>query len=363
MLVLLLSATSVRTLKKAVSLYKKETIAMQGAKTATALELVEKVPDMATTAAAVSTNTTTLLSGTDADADALVRSIEKALVQDSIDTAVSETLLGDWGLRIKAICGACVDGARSDSLLIQDPSSVRERIIEDEQTTPLKKVRLLIIVFIGVFICNMLKGGGNFPSPVGIACGSLGFWVLSLITLPWIFFISWIVRKDLIEMYYTKEACGWKYLEGDIKWDEKATVKYPLLCSFAGLCAGMFGVGGGIVKGPLMLEMGVHPQVASATSACMILYTTSTATVSFWIFGLLQADYAGVLFLIGVVATWVGQTLVNQYIKRSGRNSMVVFSIGIVIFLSCLLMGYQGISALFSGTTAPPGSICEAGGE
>jgi ABC-type uncharacterized transport system YnjBCD permease subunit len=133
--------------------------------------------------------------------------------------------------------------------------------------------------------------------------------------------------------------------------------------SFAGLCAGMFGVGGGIVKGPLMLEMGVHPQVASATSACMILYTTSTATVSFWIFGLLQADYAGVLFLIGVVATWVGQTLVNQYIKRSGRNSMVVFSIGIVIFLSCLLMGYQGISALFSGTTAPPGSICEAGGE
>ena len=34
---------------------------------------------------------------------------------------------------------------------------------------------------------------------------------------------------------------------------------------------GMFGVGGGIVKGPLMLEMGVLPDVAAATSATMIM--------------------------------------------------------------------------------------------
>ena len=33
--------------------------------------------------------------------------------------------------------------------------------------------------------------------------------------------------------------------------------RYPLICSGAGLVAGMFGIGGGIVKGPLMLEMGV----------------------------------------------------------------------------------------------------------
>jgi uncharacterized membrane protein YfcA len=32
----------------------------------------------------------------------------------------------------------------------------------------------------------------------------------------------------------------------------------------------MFGVGGGIVKGPLMLEMGVMPDVAAATSATMM---------------------------------------------------------------------------------------------
>ena len=38
--------------------------------------------------------------------------------------------------------------------------------------------------------------------------------------------------------------------------DSLNTVRYPCICFFAGFFAGMFGVGGGIVKGPLMLEMG-----------------------------------------------------------------------------------------------------------
>lgn len=61
---------------------------------------------------------------------------------------------------------------------------------------------------------------------------------------------------------------------GDIIWDERTTVLYPLWCSCAGLIAGMFGVGGGIVKGPLMLHLGVLPEVAAATSATMILFTS-----------------------------------------------------------------------------------------
>lgn len=41
---------------------------------------------------------------------------------------------------------------------------------------------------------------------------------------------------------------------------------YPSICSVAGLVAGLFGVGGGIVKGPLMLELGVRPDVSAVKS-------------------------------------------------------------------------------------------------
>lgn len=36
--------------------------------------------------------------------------------------------------------------------------------------------------------------------------------------------------------------------EGQLEWDGRSTVIYPLLCTGAGLAAGMFGVGGGIIS-------------------------------------------------------------------------------------------------------------------
>ena len=36
--------------------------------------------------------------------------------------------------------------------------------------------------------------------------------------------------------------------EGDVDWNPVTTLAYPAICSVAGLVAGMFGVGGGIVK-------------------------------------------------------------------------------------------------------------------
>jgi hypothetical protein len=37
--------------------------------------------------------------------------------------------------------------------------------------------------------------------------------------------------------------------------------------------------GGGIVKGPLMLELGVCPEVSAATSATMIMFTAGSVSV------------------------------------------------------------------------------------
>jgi len=46
----------------------------------------------------------------------------------------------------------------------------------------------------------------------------------------------------------------------------------------AGIVAGLVGVGGGMLLGPLMLQMGVLPQVSAATTGTMILTLTRTRT-------------------------------------------------------------------------------------
>lgn len=109
-----------------------------------------------------------------------------------------------------------------------------------------------------------------------------------------------------------------------------------------------FGIGGGIVKGPLMLAMGVHPAVASATSACMILFTSFTATTTFAVYGMLVRDYAVVCMILGLVSTAFGQLVMSRMVKKTGRNSYIAFSIGVVVLLSALLMTLQSVLHLMS---------------
>lgn len=48
--------------------------------------------------------------------------------------------------------------------------------------------------------------------------------------------------------YHKQIDAGYEWQEGDIAWNERNSLVYPAVSSLAGLVAGMFGVGGGIVK-------------------------------------------------------------------------------------------------------------------
>jgi len=237
-----------------------------------------------------------------------------------------------------------------------------EKIYEQESRTPMHNVYLLTGMFVVIIAANLLKGGGAFESPLGIECGTFAFWAMTSFIFLWVIAVSLIARQQLITKYKLKEQLNYRYVEGDIAWDEKATIKYPCLCFFAGFFAGMFGVGGGIVKGPLMLEMGVHPMVASATSAVMILYTSFSAATSFVVFGLLRYDYAVMLFFVGIIFTAIGQVGVNYLVKKYKRSSYIIMSIGAVVALSTLMMSLQSLMAFVNGTAGSGGGICSGDG-
>ena len=221
-----------------------------------------------------------------------------------------------------------------------------QEILEAERIVPKQNLVILVTMFVVVLFINLMKGGGAFTSPLGIKCGSMSFWVANIVMLGWIFAITVHVRNVLVKKWEKKEAVGYQYVEGDIQWDGRATIVYPAVCCLAGFFAGMFGVGGGIVKGPLMLAMGVHPKVSSASSACMILFTSFTATTSFIVFGLLIPDYAMICFTIGFLATLVGQIGLFYLMKKFQRNSYIAFSIGFVVLLSAFLMTIQSLYSM-----------------
>ena len=110
--------------------------------------------------------------------------------------------------------------------------------------------------------------------------------------------------------------------------------------------AGLFGIGGGLIKAPLLLALGVHPAVASATSASMILFTTFTATTSFVVYGTLVWDYGPVCVLIGFCATLVGQLVMNSLLKRTGKMSYIAFCIAGIISISAVAVAAEWSYAL-----------------
>jgi len=214
-------------------------------------------------------------------------------------------------------------------------------ILKSERRTPIVNVLAIILLFVVVIALNILKGGGAESSPLGIQCGSLGFWLIQGLMFVWIITVTLIARQYLLKRTELKTEANYQFKDGDIVWDNKATIAYPLLCGIAGLCAGMFGIGGGIIIGPIMLALDVHPMVVAATSATMNLFTSFTVTTSYIVFGLLTYDYAFVVAIIAFVATIAGQLIMDALLKKNGRYSHISLIIGCTVLISAILMAIQ----------------------
>lgn len=340
MLVLLLSFTAYTTLTKAVSMYKKETKAMKNSST---------------------NNTTATFFTTNHSTSSQLTHLSK-LDKQTQDTEAQEALLDNIQLTEiddnhyeqgipntdEPHDSTILKNNATSSSTISTIKNQKElaRIIEEEREIPLGNVTVIAALFFVVLLINVLKGGGAFHSPLGIVCGSISFWLANLSMLLWIFILIFFGRAYLVHRYHLKKACHYNYVEGDIQWDERATIVYPFICCFAGFFSGMFGIGGGIVKGPLMLQMGVHPAVAAASTATMILFTCFTATTSFVVFGLLQWDYAFVCTIVGFITTLIGQYGLSYLMKKYQRNSYIAFSVGFVVLISAFLMTIQSLISM-----------------
>jgi uncharacterized membrane protein YfcA len=107
--------------------------------------------------------------------------------------------------------------------------------------------------------------------------------------------------------------------------------------------------------------VGIHPAVASATSACMILFTSFTATTTFSVYGLVVPDYAAVGAVLGFFSTLLGQAIMSRLLAKSKRNSYIAYSIGFVVLLSAILMTLESVLHLVSDEENEEfGGICDS---
>jgi hypothetical protein len=99
---------------------------------------------------------------------------------------------------------------------------------------------------------------------------------------PFALLITFMAARKIKKEYSYRLSINYPYNETDIKWNNNLIfLKFPCYSFISGLMAGLLGIGGGLILGPLLLELGLHPLVSTATSNFLVLFTSSSTSIQF----------------------------------------------------------------------------------
>ncbi|ETV72616.1 hypothetical protein, variant [Aphanomyces astaci] len=166
-------------------------------------------------------------------------------------------------------------------------ADARAALEADEfNTFPIQNVLPLVVCWCLVFAQAIILGGHGTPSLVGVPCGTVSYWLLTILPLTVLFGITTMMGRRLRLRNRLRVLSQVEFVDGDVHWTRfKTQVVFPAYCIVAGIAAGLLGIGGGMVKGPVMLENGILPPVQSSSASFMILFTSSATTLLFSIAG------------------------------------------------------------------------------
>jgi uncharacterized membrane protein YfcA len=112
----------------------------------------------------------------------------------------------------------------------------------------------------------------------------------------------------------------------------------------------------------MLLDAGVHPVSASATSNILVFMASSIAAFNFLLDGRVNLQYAAVYCTACAASSLVGLTLVGQMVKASGRPSLVVLLLAFIMGAGAACSGVFGYLDAWNQQQAGEGigfkSIC-----
>ncbi|KAK1944997.1 Sulfite exporter TauE/SafE family protein 3 [Phytophthora citrophthora] len=259
---------------------------------------------------------------------------EDKTTDDMAADSASDSLLKGSGSMSSECTGA---GMADDEMLSE--------ILERERHFSVSKQGVIMLCYLGIVAASI--------AGAAVTCGGTSYWLLLILEVPWIAGFAVCTAVYLFRQHCLKVSVNYVFAAGDVHWTKETVVRFPLACAGAGLIAGLFGVGGGLVTGPLMIEMGIVPEVASSTTALMVLYSSAAATAKFAVFNMIAWDWALLLSAVALVVTAVSQVVILGFVRRTGRQSVIVLCIGATICTGAVLMTYQAIKSTIKHAGEP----------
>jgi uncharacterized membrane protein YfcA len=212
----------------------------------------------------------------------------------------------------------------------------------------------------GDLLADAEMGGGNetalvFPAKVIVVVVALwlvytGFVTASALcdtcsaeqwVVGFIFFLPFIfaVRASVDIASERQRKDPELQLNGDVDFTSLG-VGPPIYTFLIGILCALLGIGGGELAGPLLVSMGLIPQVVAATTSMFSLYGSSATVVGTLVTVKLNPGTSLLAFGLGLLGGLSGRLLAIKVVARLGRPSMTVFTLVVCLTLSAVAMVY-----------------------
>jgi len=151
---------------------------------------------------------------------------------------------------------------------------------------------------------------------------------------------AWSLRS--LARWHEEQGDG--VIEGDPEVNLRTLTLYPLLMGMIGLVAGLLGLGGGEFMVPMLLEIGLPTRVAAATSGFLMVFTTASNIIHYFVGDIMQhfLGYGTTMFLVSALGGLLGLVLRDtRYLQAN--SYLVVFLLAGMLFVGGVLLMIRGL--------------------
>ncbi|PRP76052.1 hypothetical protein PROFUN_01768 [Planoprotostelium fungivorum] len=231
---------------------------------------------------------------------------------------------------------------------------------------PFLLVLALLLIEAYVVAMTLLRGSKSRPSIIGVkVCSPEYYGIFSALFAGCFIFLiilGTITLKKSRRREISLDSAG-RTSQLTVRWNKKNMAGVTFGGFIGGILAGLVGIGGGMVSSPILLEIGVHPQIVVATSTFLIIFTSSTTTIQYLLFQKLPWDYSIAYGVMTFFANILGNLFIDYLVKKYKKTFIIIFIVAAVVGASAVMLTVSGgitvYRSLRSGEVPLFGSLCD----
>ena len=220
----------------------------------------------------------------------------------------------------------------NNDINLQEERPIESELYKDQFLLRWDKLKYILVPFIIMAGLSILR-----ESEIVSKCSS-AYWILMFAFLIIVLFYDYYIINHIETEYSYRKIINFPYDERDIVWTKPTIIKLAFIGLLAGFIAGVIGIGGGVVLGPILLDLGIHPIVGSVTTNMLVLITSSSTTFQFILFKMLNLQYGIICIIFSALGSYCGTYLVNAYVKKTGKQSFIVLVLFCVVIVSAIVL-------------------------